>query len=78
MRKISYEKIQANHASTIVSRYFDRSDKSCRYIIRNTFGNTCKKTNSAKTKCLDGYYTVTETQLNSMLLEVVSLKSVRI
>lgn len=72
-----YEKVNADHASTIVARYFDREDRACRYIIRNTFGKTCKKINTTKTKCVDGYYSVKEEQLNSMLLEVVSLKSGR-
>lgn len=72
---IDHKRNRADHASTIVARYFDKIDCSCRYIIRNTFGKFCKSILNKKTKCVDGYYSVTETQLNFMLLEVVSLKS---
>lgn len=65
---------KANHASSIISRYFDKQDNSCRYIIRNSFGKKCKKLNSKRTRCVEGYYSVTEWQLNKMLVEVISLE----
>lgn len=67
---------KANHASTIVGRYFDRNDGACRYIIRNSLGKTCKKGSSKRTKCVDGYYAVTEWQLNNMLTKVISLERI--
>jgi hypothetical protein len=70
-----YKQTISRHASSIVSRYFDKAESSCRYIIRDSFGKTCQKINSKKTKCFEGYYSVTESQLNKMLVTVISLKS---
>jgi hypothetical protein len=70
-------KVIPDHASTIVARYFDKKQSTCRYIIRNTTGSDCTKIETNKTQCVGGYYSVTENKLNSLLVEVVSIKGKR-
>jgi len=64
----------ANHASTIVARYFDQKTNTCRYLIRNSYGSRCPqqlKNNSLT--CADGYYSASESLLNYSLNEVIEL-----
>jgi hypothetical protein len=76
-RKLSTVPVRADHASTVVARYFDKKDSSCRYVIRNTYGNNCKPSNNKSIKCVNGYYSVPEVQMTRMLITVVALKSAR-
>jgi hypothetical protein len=64
----------ANHASTIVARYFNKNDNKCRYIIRNTWGSTCMSSVTLGTECKAGYYSVTEENLHHSLTQVIELK----
>ncbi|MDO9182141.1 MAG: hypothetical protein Q7U04_07020 [Bacteriovorax sp.] len=62
-----------DHTSSIVSRYFDFTQNKCRYIIRNTWGKDCSKKISSKVICKQGYYSVSEEDLNDSLNTVVIL-----
>jgi hypothetical protein len=63
----------ANHASTIVARYYDNENSSCRYIIRNTWGDICSSMMNNDIICKRGYYSVNEEDLSRSLLNIVLL-----
>jgi hypothetical protein len=52
-----------NHASTVIGRYFDNQTKTCRYIVRNTWGPQCNKNIGANIPCKKGYYAFSKEQL---------------
>jgi hypothetical protein len=52
-----------NHASTVIGRYFDSVTKTCRYIVRNTWGPQCNKNVNSKIPCKKGYYAFSKEQL---------------
>lgn len=63
----------ADHVSSIVARYFDKEGNSCRYLIRNTWGENCAKVKNNNIQCKLGYYSVTEKELSKSLLSIVLL-----
>ena len=64
----------ANHASTIVARFYNRTTSTCNYLIRNSWGSSCTMLNNPKVTCFDGYYAAPEEVLNDSLNEVIELK----
>ncbi len=63
-----FSKYNANHASTIVGRYFDEDTQNCTYIIRNSWGTNYNYALKGKQK--DGYHTITEKDLSQSLSEL--------
>ena len=63
-----FSKYSANHASSIVGRYFDRLSNSCRYIIRNSWGT--HHNYALKGPQRDGYHTITEEDLSESLADI--------
>lgn len=53
------DKLIANHASSIVGRRFNEATKSCEYLLRNSWGTSCK-TYSEEYECKDGSAWVNE------------------
>lgn len=51
-----------NHASTIVGRRFNPKTNSCEYMIRNSYGKSCKKMNEDY-ECVDGHIWIAEDYL---------------
>ncbi len=56
-----------NHTASIVARYYDATQKSCQYIIRNSYGTLCSG------DCKGGYYSVSEKSLNAGLTQIIIL-----
>lgn len=63
----------ADHVSSIVARYYDKEANSCRYIIRNSWGDSCSSIKNKNVHCKRGYYSVTEEELSNNLLSIVLL-----
>ncbi len=67
-----FTKTLANHASTIVGRFFHEATQTCRYIIRNSWGT---RYNSAiMTPQREGYHTISEEDLSASISEIVYFK----
>lgn len=57
----------ANHASTIVAKHWNPQTQSCDYVIRNTWGEGCRR---AKGFCNRGYYSVSEKLIDQALQKI--------
>lgn len=67
-----FTKSIANHASSIVGRFFNESTGTCDYIIRNSWGQDYKFFLKGFQK--EGYHTITEEDLSQSLTEIVFFK----
>lgn len=67
-----FSRYSANHASTIVGRFFDEAVQECTYIIRNTWGT--RIVYGLKGPQKDGYHTITESDLSQSLSEITVFK----
>lgn len=67
-----FTKYQANHASSIVGRYFDHQAKKCRYVIRNSWGTRHNYALSGPQR--EGYHTITEEDLSISMAEIAVFK----
>jgi len=63
-----FTKNSANHASSIVGRYFDNQEGVCRYVIRNSWGTHFNYALSGPQR--EGYHTITEKELSQSLSDL--------
>lgn len=68
-----FRKYSANHASTIVGRFFDKTAKSCRYIIRNSWGTRTNYALEGPQRA--GYHSIKESELSKNMSEITWIEN---
>lgn len=70
--------IYSGHVNTVIGRYFDHENQKCRYILRNTWGIFAgiffDDPTRDNVKFRDGYMSITEKALHSVILNVTTIK----
>lgn len=60
----------ANHASSVVGRYWSERTGTCSYVIRNSWGSSCR----GPLFCRDGYYEVPESRMDEAAQEAIYIE----